>query len=143
MAREIPITEITIRKFEKPYPQEREELIKKFCISLGLLQPGDSRDIIIDILNLFLEANKEKKLLKPEEIYKNLSKIKKEGNAPSNIRRHLKRLKVMNIIEKFNKGYRIKEWLSLKEVVKKNIKNNIIAPILDRIEEYADLIDST
>lgn len=142
MVKEVPISEITIRKFEKPYQQEKKELIKKFCISVGLLQPGDSRDIIINLLDLFLRMNKEKKPLKPAEIYKNLSNLKKEGNTPPNIRRHLKRLKVFNIIEKYDNAYRIKEWLSLRELVRSNIKNNIIFPILDRIEEYAELIDS-
>lgn len=142
MVKEIPISEITIRKFEKPYQQEKKELIKKFCISVGLLQPGDSRDIIINLLDLFLRMNKEKKLLKPAEIYKNLSNLNKEGNTPPNIRRHLKRLKVVNIIEKYDNAYRIKEWLSLRELVRNHIKNNIIFPILDRIEEYAGLIDS-
>ena len=44
---EFPLAEITLRKYESPYELGRRELVKKICLSLGLLQPGDSRDVIV------------------------------------------------------------------------------------------------
>ena len=58
-----PITEITLRKFERPLDEDTDELIRKFCISLGLLQPGDSRDVIVDIFRLLLFQRKERKII--------------------------------------------------------------------------------
>jgi chemotaxis signal transduction protein len=57
--RETPISEITLRRYEKPYSASKRELLKKCCLSLGLLQPGDSRDVIVDILYILLEAKQE------------------------------------------------------------------------------------
>ena len=58
-----PISEITLRRFERPFNEDKVSLIRKFCISLGLLQTGDSRDVIVDILKLFLESSKNRKTL--------------------------------------------------------------------------------
>ena len=63
IAKDIPLKEITLRRYEKPYDLEGRELIKKFCLSIGLLQPGDSRDVVVDVLRVLLEAKKTKKLL--------------------------------------------------------------------------------
>ena len=48
VSRDIPLAEITLRRYEKPYDLNSRELVKKVCLSLGLLQPGDSRDVIVD-----------------------------------------------------------------------------------------------
>lgn len=37
------LAEITLRKYEKPKSENKRELVRKVCLSLGLLQPGDSR----------------------------------------------------------------------------------------------------
>ena len=58
--KDIPLSEITLRKYEKPYNIDKRQLVKKICLSLGLLQPGDGRDVIVDILLVLLEE-KEKK----------------------------------------------------------------------------------
>ena len=73
--RETPISEITLRRYEKPYASNKRELLKKACLSLGLLNPGDSRDVIVDILYIFLEAKKE---LSAEEIVKNVVQARLE-----------------------------------------------------------------
>ena len=46
---EQPLAEIILRKYELPRKAKERELVKKVCLSLGLLQPGDSRDVIVDI----------------------------------------------------------------------------------------------
>ena len=48
ISKDIPLAEITLRRYEKPYNLQKRELIRKLCLSIGLLQPGDSRDIIVE-----------------------------------------------------------------------------------------------
>eukprot|EP00825_Cyclidium_porcatum_P009862 TRINITY_DN15042_c0_g1_i1.p1 TRINITY_DN15042_c0_g1~~TRINITY_DN15042_c0_g1_i1.p1 ORF type:complete len:162 (+),score=20.03 TRINITY_DN15042_c0_g1_i1:144-629(+) len=97
--KDIPLTEITLRKYEKPANLEKRELIRKICLSLGLLQLGDSRDIIVDILMVLVEANKNKEEITSDEINLRVGEIRKKysletkGLAESNIRRQLKRLR--------------------------------------------------
>ena len=64
IAKDIPLAEITLRRYEKPAELTERELVRKLCLSLGLLQPGDSRDIIVDILHTLLSAKKKKQELK-------------------------------------------------------------------------------
>ena len=61
MVKDIPLAEITLRKYERPYDSNKRELVRKVCLSLGLLQPGDSRDVVVDILLSLEEARKDKK----------------------------------------------------------------------------------
>src|SRR3989344_3775444 len=95
ISKDTPLAEITLRKYEQPYNLSKRELIKKLCLSIGLLQPGDSRDIIVDILLTLIE---EKRLLSSEEIQTKVIELRKKENlqlkgvAGSNIRRQLKRL---------------------------------------------------
>ncbi len=137
---DLPINDISLRKFEKPSGNIKD-IIRKFCISIGVLQPGDSRDIIVDLLILFLKGAKEKKFFSINEIYKYIINLNKKGTSPSNIRRHLKRLKDLDIIEKTPQGYRLREWLTLKEILNDFI-NFKVKPTLDRIHEYAIFIDN-
>lgn len=136
---DIPVLDISLRKFEKPSGSFKE-LIRKFCISIGLLQPGDSRDVIIDIIHLFVKAGRVKKFLDIKDVYKYLLGIDKNGCSESNTRRHLKRLKDFGFIEKTSKGFRLREWLSLKELFDEYFKFKI-EPTVNRILEYASMID--
>jgi len=138
---DLPVLEINLCKFEKP-SGSFNELIRKFCISIGLLQPGDSRDIIVDLLSLFVKASKVNRFLPIEQIYKFILDTGKPGVSQSNIRRHLLRLKELEFIEKTPKGYRLREWLSLKELFNELVKYKI-EPTINRILEYALLIDNT
>ena len=52
ISKDIPLAEITLRKYEKPTNLKGRDLVRKLCLSIGLLQPGDSRDVIVDILNV-------------------------------------------------------------------------------------------
>ena len=49
ISRDVPLNEITLRRYEKPDNLKGRDLVRKLCLSLGLLQPGDSRDVIVDI----------------------------------------------------------------------------------------------
>ncbi|MAG19835.1 hypothetical protein CL618_00165, partial [archaeon] len=57
ISRDIPLAEITLRKYEKPFKASKRDLIKKICLSTGLLQPGDSRDVVVDVLQALIESN--------------------------------------------------------------------------------------
>src|SRR3989338_9744231 len=104
ISRDTPLAEITLRRYEKPTMNERE-LVRKFCLSVGLLQPGDSRDVVVDVLHVLLQAKRRKEELHSEEI-KNLTMAERKklhlpmlGIAASNIRRQLKRIKDLHLIE--------------------------------------------
>lgn len=70
IVKDVPLSEITLRRYEKPYEMPRRELIRKLCLSIGLLQPGDSRDVIVDVLQVLLDFKSKNKLLDSEEVKK-------------------------------------------------------------------------
>ena len=140
--KDIPLSEITLRKYEKPVGLEKRELVRKICLSLGLLQLGDSRDVIVDILMVLIDANKKKEKLSSVEIGKRVEEIRKKysldnkGLAESNIRRQLKRLTDMMFINKHDNNYYLTEHESLKEIFEKNIEKFVLPQIIERIKEY-------
>lgn len=148
MARDIPLSEITLRKYEKPYNLERRELVKKICLSLGLLQPGDGRDIIVDILLVLLDAGREKKELSSEEINARVEETRKshslemKGLAESNIRRQLKRLRDLMLIDKQQNLYKISEFETLERIFEQKIENFIVPQTIERIKEYLGALNA-
>ena len=148
MVKDISLSEITLRKYEKPYDLNKRELVKKVCLSLGLLQPGDSRDVIVDILMILIESGKEKKAISSEELKSRVEEARKEhslelkGIAESNIRRQLKRLRDLMLVEKKNNLYNISEFSSLQEIFVSKIENFIIPQTVERIKEYLSELES-
>ncbi|MBI2124420.1 hypothetical protein HYT92_01380 [Candidatus Pacearchaeota archaeon] len=142
MAKDIPLSEITLRKYEKPYNLEKRELVKKICLSLGLLQPGDSRDIIVDILLVLLDAGNEKKELSSEEIKAKVEETRKshsldmKGMADSNIRRQLKRLRDSMLIDKQQNLYKMSEFETLGRIFEQKIEKFLVPQTIERIKEY-------
>lgn len=146
--RDTPLVEVVLRKYEMPYETDDRELLKKFCLSLGLLQPGDSRDVIVDVLHSLLIASKKKKMLDSEEIRADVIELRKKrelpmlGIASSNIRRQIKRLRDVQIVEKIKNNYRITEFASLQKTFEEKVENFIIPSVISRIKEYFRQIDS-
>ncbi len=146
IAREIPLAEITLRKYEKPSKSSERELVRKLCLSLGLLQPGDSRDVIVDILHVLIKARKEKKELSPEDIEKltiearKKQKLPMQGIAASNIRRQLRRLKDLFLVEKRARGYRIIEFESFSLLFEQKIEQFYLKTIIERVKEYCSAL---
>lgn len=142
ISKDTPLAEITLRRYEKPYEMPRRELIKKLCLSVGLLQPGDSRDIIVDVLYVLLEAKKSKRGLDSEEIqnlvvdFRKSSKLTLKGVAPSNIRRQVKRLRDLFLIEKVDSKYRISEFEDLEIIFNQKIEKYFLDNILARVKDY-------
>lgn len=139
---EEPLTEITLRRYERPYQLTKRELLKKICLSLGLLQPADSRDIVIDILQVLLNAKQGKKLLNSEEIKNQVIETRKNQNlslngiADSNIRRQLKKLRDIFLVEKIENSYRINEFEELEKIFETKIEKFLLPQITERIKEY-------
>jgi len=145
--KDTPLAEITLRKYEKPYNIKDRELVRKLCLSAGLLQPGDSRDIIVDILHVLLKARKEKSEISSEDIRKKIIEARKENNlllngiASSNIRRQLKRLRAMFIVEKVRNLYRITEHDSLSAIFNDKIEQYLLQSVVSRVKDYFDVVD--
>jgi len=147
ISRDVPLAEITLRRYERPADLGERELIRKLCLSIGLLQPGDSRDIIVDILAVMVRAKKNQKNLTSDEIChlviqerKNL-KLPMLGIASSNIRRQLKRLKDILLVEKRLNAYRISEHSHLVEIFEEKIEKILLSSISSRIKEYLKKIE--
>ena len=139
VSKDIPLAEITLRKYEKPYNLDKRELVKKLCLSIGLLQPGDSRDVIVDV---FLTLINSKVSLDSKKIEDNVINIRKsynlemKGIASSNIRRQIKRLKDLFLIENINNKYRISENDSLINIFEEKIEKFYIRSITERVKDY-------
>ena len=145
--KDIPLSEITLRKYEKPSGLEKRELVMKICLSLGLLQLGDSRDVIVDILMVLIDANKGRERLTSNEIGKRVEIIRKKysletkGLAESNIRRQLKRLRDGMLIDKQGNDYYLHENESLRDIFENNIERFVIPQIIERVKEYLSELD--
>tara|TARA_Y100000310_G_scaffold281722_1_gene302408 strand:+ start:42185 stop:42640 length:456 start_codon:yes stop_codon:yes gene_type:complete len=142
ISKEIPLSEITLRRYEKPSKLSERELVRKLCLSVGLLQPGDSRDVVVDILYVLLRAKKQKKLLASDEIEKQVIETRKKqklpmlGIASSNIRRQIKRLRDLFLVEKVKNSYRINEFEDLNIIFEEKIEKFYLKSIVDRVKEY-------
>jgi DNA-binding transcriptional ArsR family regulator len=147
ISKDTPISEITLRRYEKPYDLDRRELVRKLCLSSGLLQPGDSRDIIVDILYVLLDSKKENKLLSSEDVKSQVIIIRRQHNlalvgvASSNVRRQLKRLRDLFLVEKVRNSYRITEFDNVSVIFNEKIEQYLLASMLDRVREYCKKVD--
>ena len=145
--KDLPISEITLRKYEKPSTNDERELVRKLCLSLGLLQPGDSRDIVVDILLSLINASKKNNSLTLEQIKQQTQKLREKYNlevkglADSNIRRQLKKLRNILIVEKFKNSYRISEFSTLERVFSEKIEKFYLSTIIERIKEYLNQLE--
>ncbi len=146
ISKDTPLAEIVLRRYEKPYSDKKRDLIRKLCLSIGLLQPGDSRDIIVDILYALLIAKDEQKLLSAEEVKKQAIQLRQKENLPlkgiadSNVRRQLKRLRDLFLVEKIQNNYRITEFEDLSKIFEEKIEKFYLQNILTRVKEYFDSV---
>ena len=147
ISKDTPLIEITLRKYERPYFDDKRDLVRKYCLTLGILQPGDSRDVIVDVLFALLMAKQEKSFLGSEEIKDFVIKIRKDRNLPmngvasSNIRRQIKRLRDLTLVEKVRNLYRISEFARIGDIFDDKLQKYIIPSIIERVKEYNRKID--
>ena len=148
MVKDLPLGEITLRKYKKPYESSKRELVRKVCLSLGLLQPGDSRDIIVDLLLILEDARRQKTWLSSFEIrdkvdeHRKKNSLENKGLAESNIRRQLKRLRDAMLVDKQENKYRLSEFEPISEIFKIKIENFLIPQTIERIKEYLTKLES-
>ena len=146
--RDTPLMELTLRRYERPNELNERELVRKFCLSIGLLQPGDGRDVIVDVLCVMLHAKKDRTRMSSEDvkdaviIYRELNKKTLQGVAASNIRRQIKRLKDMLLVEKVKNYYRITEFADLTDSFESKIEQFVLPSIINRVKEYFRKVDS-
>ncbi|HIH31995.1 TPA: hypothetical protein HA235_04780 [Candidatus Woesearchaeota archaeon] len=144
IAIDTPLAEISLRKYEKPENLKDRDLVRKLCLSVGLLQPGDSRDIIVDILYVVLKA---KEPLTSMDIENNVIEFRKHNNLPlqgiasSNIRRQLLRLRDIFLVEKLKNSYRINENSKLFELFVEKIEKYYLNSIVERVKDYINEAD--
>ena len=137
--KDTPLAEITLRKYEKPKSLKGRNLMKKLCLSIGLLQPGDSRDIVVDIFYVLFKSKKE---LNVNEIKQSVVSMRKKKNLPlvgvaaSNIRRQIRRLRELFLVEKVANNYRIAEKASLIDIFEEKIEKFYLESIKNRVKEY-------
>ena len=142
MAKDIPLSEIILRKYERPYNIDKRQLVKKICLSLGLLQPGDSRDVVVDVLMVLINEREKKVKLSSNEIKLKVEELRKKHNlelkgiAESNIRRQLKRLRDIMIIDKQSNLYFISEFEPLHTLFEQKIEKLLVQPSIERVKEY-------
>lgn len=147
MPRDIPLNEITLRKYERPYDAAPRELVRKVCLSLGMLQPGDSRDIIVDIVLVLEDARKQKHWLSSFEIRDRVSLLRKQnsledkGLAESNIRRQLKRLRDAMLVDKKENKYCLSEFAPLSEIFEVKVEKFLLPQMVGRIKEYLQKLE--
>lgn len=134
-----PLAEITLRKYEKPENLSDRDLVRKLCLSVGLLQPGDSRDVIVDILYVILQAKQPLSSIEVEQEvieYRKNSKMPLQGIASSNIRRQLLRLRDIFIVEKVKNVYRINENSKLIDIFNEKMEKYYLNSIVERVKDY-------
>jgi len=140
-----PLAQITLRRYEKPLNLTKRELVRKICLSFGLLNPGDSRDVIVDVLYVLIES---KQKMNSEEVREAATAFRKNeglddnGTAGSNIRRQIRRLREVFLVEKVKNDYRITENLSLTEIFADKIEKFYIPSLIERIKEYLLTVDN-
>lgn len=143
ISRDTALAEITLRKYEKPNTSGRE-LVRKLCLSTGLLQPGDSRDVVVDVFYVLLSERKD---LTSVEVERQVKKVREEaglallGVAPSNIRRQLLRLRDIFFVEKKGNYYRVNENESLSTLFADKIESFLLDSTIKRVKEYIKAID--
>lgn len=137
--KEKPLAEITLRKYEKPFQLKGRELVKKLCLSLGLLQPGDGRDVIVDVFSAVFLSNSPQTTKDIEEFVKTNRKnheLSHIGVTPANLRRQIKRLKDYSLLERAGNSYHLAEHLSLPDIFTEKIEKFYLPILTERIKEY-------
>lgn len=142
ISKDLPLSEVTLRRYEKPYSMPKRDLIRKLCLSTGLLQPGDSRDVVVDVLHVLLDAKDKKVMMNSDQVreevinLRNKNKLALNGIAGSNIRRQLKRLRDLFLVEKIRNDYRVTEFEDLHNLFEQKIEEFLIKNIISRVKEY-------
>lgn len=134
-----PFDEIVLRLYSSPSNFKGRDLIKKACLSCGLLNPGDSRDVIVDVFTVLAFAKKNKEWLSSVVIGDRVAEMRLsenlplEGTAGSNIRRILKILRDYGFVLKEKARYQVNGNL---EEAFQNVLDKRVNKIIDRNKAF-------
>ena len=98
---------------------------------------------MVDVFHVLLKAKQNREELHSEEVKNNVMSLRKSAGMPmlgiasSNIRRQLKRLKDLHLIETNANLYRITEFNSLSEIFEEKIESFILTSVVSRVKDYA------
>lgn len=135
--KDLPLQEITLRKYEVPTNVENRELARKFLLSMGMLQPGDSRDIIVDLFYHLLKQGSTAVTF--EQLLEAL--VNKPGASYPNIRRQLRRLLEAKLVEKREDSFRLIEGGNLHSMIENYLEKFVVMPSLERLKQYARALE--
>ena len=102
---------------------------------------------MVDVFEVLIKSRKRRKLLPVSEIERKviqnrkLHKVTMLGVASSNIRRQIKRLRNLLIVDKIKSSYRISEFMPLQQIFSQKIEKVILPNITRRIDEYLQKAD--
>ena len=65
----------------------------------------------------------------------------KNGASAPNIRRQLRRLKELKLVEHSASGYRIAEFGAITPIVEKYLVEFLVKPAVERVKQYANEVD--
>ncbi|MBI4145931.1 hypothetical protein HY489_01185 [Candidatus Woesearchaeota archaeon] len=138
-----PIAELTLRRYEKPYKLQGRDLVKKLCLSLGLLQPEDSRDVIVDVFLSLLNAQKpvtQQELQHAVKTTREQHQLTTTGCTASNIRRQLRRLKEHSLVQKSGNTHHLPEK-QLHNIFEEQVEKLYLPAIITRVKEYCAAVE--
>lgn len=98
--------EIVLRKLEKSdgEVQTRNSMIRKVVLSLGLVNPKESRTLVFDIFDILLSLSNEN--LSISDIHSRLKDANKDVSIKS-VYYHIERMRAKGIVEKIRGNYRL------------------------------------
>jgi hypothetical protein len=144
IAKDTPLAEITLRKYESPNNEmSLYEISRRVMLSLGLLQPGDSRDVIVDVFVAVISNDG----LDAFQIEEEAKKIRSSRNVPlkgctsPNVRRQITRLKNLFLIHKHANVYVVREE-KFSKIWDEHIKGYYMNSINSRIRENLSMLDT-
>ena len=142
---EKPLFEITLRKYEHPHPEmEIRDVVKRICLSLGFLNPGDSRDAIVDTLAVLALSRKpltSQEIMKEAIAYRKKHKLENVGLTYTNVCRQLRKLRQLMLVEVSADKYRITENETFSALFEEKITSFVISNTTKRIKEYLEFLD--
>ncbi|MBN2478528.1 hypothetical protein JXB01_04535 [Candidatus Micrarchaeota archaeon] len=87
----------------------KKSMVRWLALSLGLISPNESRQLILEILEVLFSAKLKGRKMTSQEIFEELKKINKSEPNQKAVYYHLLRLKEFGLLNRKNKEYFIGE----------------------------------
>ncbi|RME79172.1 MAG: hypothetical protein D6769_03195 [Methanobacteriota archaeon] len=135
--------EITLRELSLPseIKLSKKNLIKWLALSLGLINPGESRNGVLAVLQVMAENVNVGTPLSVDEIVRRVNKV--QEMSEKNVYYHLKKLKELDIISKVGNGYVVGDGVEQNlDAILIGAYKKRISRILENVEEAARVLQS-